>query len=113
MTYLSNPLRGVKMPPDSPKRTRQLNQYEKTLLLSKAKFESSREVYLAILIAIETAMRQSEILRLISDVIDFKNRMILVKETKNGQDRTIPISEHLTSNQKAWRSSRSTTAYTI
>ena len=94
---LSNPVRGVKMPPDSPKRTRRLNQYEKTLLLSQAKFESSREVYLAILIATETGMRQSEILRLISNVIDFKNRTILIKETKNGEDRTIPISEHLAS----------------
>ena len=97
MTYLSNPVRGVKMPPDSPKSTRRLNQYEKTILLSQAKFEASKEVYLAILISTETGMRQSEILRLISDDIDFERRMILVKETKNGEDRTIPISRHLVS----------------
>jgi integrase len=97
MTYLPNPVRGVKMPPDSPKRTRRLNQYEKALLLSQAKFEACREVYLAILIATETGMRQSEILRLISDDIDFEKRMLLVKETKNGEDRTIPISRHLVS----------------
>ena len=59
MTYFVEPRTGVKMPPDSPKRTRRLNQYEKTLLLSQAKFESSREVYSGHLIATETGMRQS------------------------------------------------------
>ena len=45
-----------------------------------------------IILALETAMRRSELLRIRKSHIDFGKRTLLIPETKNGKPRTIPLS---------------------
>ena len=45
-----------------------------------------------IILALETAMRRSELLRMRKSHIDFGKRTLLIPVTKNGKPRTIPLS---------------------
>lgn len=44
------------------------------------------------LLAIETAMRRSEIAGLLRSNINFKNRTLILPDTKNGESRVVPLS---------------------
>jgi len=92
-TNLINPVRGVKMPPDSPRRTRRLNHYEKDLLLTHAKLNGPRYLFMAIYLALKTGMRQSEIIRLRRSDIDFERSLIELRDTKNGEPRLVPLTQ--------------------
>ncbi len=52
-----------------------------------------RQVGLAFLIALETAMRQGEILGLTWDRVRFDKKYVLLDKTKNGQARHVPLSQ--------------------
>jgi integrase len=45
-----------------------------------------------IVVLIETAMRRSELTSLKIEDIDLQNKLLTLRDTKNGTDRTIPIS---------------------
>ncbi|QSB03156.1 site-specific integrase [Methylomonas sp. EFPC1] len=70
-------------------RTRRLKEKELHLLLSSA------DEYLqnVIILLIETAMRRGELASLKISNIDLEKRLVLLEDTKNGEDRTIPISK--------------------
>lgn len=70
-------------------RTRRLNKKEFNLLLSTA------ETYLknVIILLIETAMRRGELASLAIANIDLEKRLIKLEDTKNGEDRIIPVSK--------------------
>ena len=88
-----NPVRGVKMPTDSPRRTRRLNHCEKDLLLTHAKLNGPRYLFVAIYLALKTGMRQSEIIRLRRSDIDFERSLIELRDTKNGDPRLVPLTQ--------------------
>lgn len=69
-------------------RTRRLKEDEVTLLLS------STDEYLqhVIILLIETAMRRGELAAITLDNIELSSRLITLRDTKNGDDRVIPIS---------------------
>ena len=90
---LINPIRGVKMPPDSPRRTRRLSQCEKDLLLTHAKLNGPRYLFTAIFLALKTGMRQSEIIGLRRPDIDFERSLIELRDTKNGEPRLVPLTQ--------------------
>ncbi|OAH97367.1 hypothetical protein A1353_23050 [Methylomonas methanica] len=69
-------------------RTRRLKEHELMLLLGSAD-EYLRNV---IILLIETAMRRGELGKLAISDIDLSQRLITLRDTKNGDDRTIPIS---------------------
>lgn len=48
-------------------------------------------MYLIVLLALNTGMRKNEIRFLKWNDIDFDNNMILLKQTKNGHERAVPI----------------------
>lgn len=50
-----------------------------------------------IMVAINTGMRRNEILKLEWRRIDLNNRLIYIEETKNGDPRTVPLNDELTS----------------
>ena len=80
--YLSSPsLKGQA-------RTRRLKEDEINMLLN------STDEYLShvIIVLIETAMRRGELAAITLDDIDLTSRLITLKDTKNGDDRIIPIS---------------------
>ena len=59
---MTNPVQGVKMPADSPRRTRRLSKCEKDLLLTHTRMNEPYYLFVAIFLALKTGMRQSEII---------------------------------------------------
>ena len=70
-------------------RTRRLTYKEITLLLDSC---DEYLMYIVILL-METAMRRGELASLKVNNIDLKQRLIKLEDTKNGEDRVIPISK--------------------
>ena len=97
MTALNNPLTAVKRPSDSVARDRRLTPIEKEQLLSESLKVDNRQLYLAILIALNTGMRQGEILKLKWGDVDCVRNQITVRDTKNGSNRIIVLSTALKS----------------
>jgi integrase len=91
MEGLRNPIASVTMPAGSNKRERRLSPDEETAL-----FEQLRKVgaYMAPLaeLAIETAMRQGELLSLTPANLDLQKRIAHLKDTKNSEPRNVPLS---------------------
>ena len=81
------------MPKNNPPRERRLRAGEYQTLRDAA--DQSRSWYLwpIVDIAIETAMRRSEILNLKWQHIDWKTQRALLPITKNGRSRWVPLSE--------------------
>lgn len=92
---LINPVTAVKRPSDSVARDRRLTPTEKEQLLSESLKKGSHQLYLAILIGLNTGMRQGEILKLKWNDIDFVRNQITVRDTKNGSNRVIVLSSVL------------------
>ena len=65
---------------------------EEELLILEA---LSPEMQSIVIIAIETGLRRSEILRIKSEHIDHTLRLLFVPITKNGYSRTVPLSRYL------------------
>ena len=92
---INNPIAAVKRPSDSVARDRRLTPLEREQLLSESLRRGSHDLYLAILIALNTGMRQGEILKLKWGDIDFERDQITVRDTKNGSNRVIVLSSAL------------------
>ncbi|MBT4689335.1 MAG: site-specific integrase [Rhodospirillales bacterium] len=84
--------KGVQRPKEPPSRDRRLDLHEEDLLLQGC--NRSRVTYLKpiITLALETAMRRGEILRIEYDDINQANKTLKIPVTKNGYPRTIPLS---------------------
>lgn len=87
-----NPVKRVRKPKSPPGRERRLASREEKRILDYAKKHSNRELYSIIVLALETAMRQSEILGLTWDNINFKTSVARLPDTKNGTIRDVPLS---------------------
>lgn len=87
-----NPVEMITIPPQ-PKRGRErrleLGELEKLLIAAK---DYSCELFSIISIALETAMRRSEICNLRWENIDKKKRVVKLFDTKNGESRQVPLS---------------------
>ena len=84
----SNPVQFVRVPKFDDRRERRLEDREEERLLDTAPPQYQRYIILAL----ETAMRRSELLRMRKSHIDFDKRTLLIPVTKNGKPRTIPLS---------------------
>ena len=95
-----NPISLIRMPKNNPPRERRLKPGEYELLQSKVQESRCWYLWPIINIAIETAMRRSEILALEWDHIDWQRKCALLPITKNGRSRWVPLSllamDHLT-----------------
>nr|WP_320116412.1 site-specific integrase [uncultured Desulfuromonas sp.] len=88
MEALRNPVDVVRRPSlRGTARTRRLEQGEEELLL-KAAHQDLKPV---ILFALETAMRREEIATLTWSNVDLKKRLAHLPKTKNGEARTVPL----------------------
>ena len=61
-------------------------------LINAAKKSRTKNLSQLLTLAIETAMRRGELLALEWDDIDLEQRELLVRRSKNGKSRTIPLS---------------------
>jgi integrase len=92
---INNPIPLIKKPETPPSRTRVLTDSEKERLFDvlKPRFKNSNPWILFIVqFALETAMRQGEILSLRWLDIDLTKRTAHLETTKNGDRRTVPLS---------------------
>lgn len=87
-----NPMFKVSKKQETRGRVRYLTEDEKTRLLTECK-KISQELYIVVLIAISTGARYSEITKLKWQNIDFKNKQFHFLNTKNGEDRGVPIAD--------------------
>ena len=88
-----NPLSLIRMPKNNPPRERRLRSGEYEALGDAAGQSKSWYLWPIVDIAIETAMRRSEILNLEWQHIDWKTQRALLPITKNGRSRWVPFSE--------------------
>ena len=87
-----NPLKGLRRPKYFNERDRRLSEDEEERLLGAARDDENPFVEAAIILALETAMRRGEVLRLTGADVNFERRFMLARDTKNGRDRKVPMS---------------------
>lgn len=86
-----NPVDSIKIPTQPKGRERRLQGDEEKSLLTHAR-KYGGEIKSIIIFAIETGMRRGEIAKLRWQDIDFSKRTAVLRDTKNTEDRTIPLS---------------------
>jgi integrase len=87
-----NPVANVRKPKAPPGRDRRLTAREERLILRYCHNHSNVDLYSIVVIALETAMRQGEILNLRWEFVNLKSRVAHLPETKNGTKRDVPLS---------------------
>ncbi|EEF7941966.1 tyrosine-type recombinase/integrase [Salmonella enterica] len=90
-TCRANPVAGVRRPKSSPGRDRRLTSSEERRL-SKYFQARNAELYTIFHLALETGMRQGEILSLRWEHIDLQHGVAHLPVTKNGSVRDVPLS---------------------
>lgn len=87
-----NPVSNVRKPKIPPGRDRRLTPREDRLILRYSHNHSNNELYSIVVLALETAMRQGEILNLQWENLNLKTGVAHLPETKNGTKRDVPLS---------------------
>jgi integrase len=88
-----NPIAKLKLKAEDKKRNRRLRVGEEDRLLEIASKTKPGYLHGVIGTAIETAMRRGEILAIQKGHIDFESQLLEIPETKNGEARTIPLTQ--------------------
>jgi integrase len=89
-----NPVTTVRKPKLPPGRDRRISWGEERKILRAAAKHRNPEFLAIITLAIETAMRQGEILGLLWENVRLRARIAHLPHTKNGSKRDIPLSIH-------------------
>ncbi len=87
-----NPASLVKKPPDRKGRTRFLSEKEIATLLEACKKSTHWQLAPICTLALATGTRYSEVVKLPFKQLDFDREMMILKDTKNKTDRSIPLS---------------------
>ena len=92
---VTNPITGIKRMSEPQGRMKRLSVEAETTLLDCC--HELNLAYLAdiITVAIETGMRCGEILSMRWEDVDFSNRRVLLRDTKNGDSRQVPLSSRV------------------
>jgi len=87
-----NPVLKIRKPSDGKSRDRRLSAEEWSKLETECKRSRNAYLWPAVELALETSMRQGEILDLTWENIDMKRRLAFIEKTKNGDARGVPFS---------------------
>ena len=90
--HVYNPVRDIKLPSDSRPRDRRLQAGEELDLLTACREARNPHLLPIVQLALETAMRQGELIRLRWEHIDLNRCTAHLPDTKNGEARTVPLS---------------------
>jgi integrase len=91
LPHQANPVDQIQKPQPPQGRTRRLPKEEEAQLHKALQDCRNPEVAVMVRLAIETGMRRGEIVKLAWRDINIQNRTALLRETKNGEDRTVPL----------------------
>ena len=86
---LINPVTKISKPKFNKSRDRRIKNEEIEYIIKNTESEFLKPI---VRLALETAMRQSEISEMTWDMVDLKKRTITLPETKNGEKRVVPLS---------------------
>ena len=100
---VENPCDMVTLPKFNNHRTRILSQSEYIKLLDTCAESSLNLLKDIVVFAYSTGARQGEILKLKREHINFEKKQITFFDTKNGEDRTVPISDDVIKLLKSYR----------
>lgn len=92
----TNPVSSVRVKMNARPRDRRLQKGEFSNLMRHTKACRNRHLRPIIIVALETAMRQGELLRIERQHVDFDKRTLLIPLTKNGDPRTIALTKRAT-----------------
>ena len=87
--HLSNPVRRIRRPSAPRGRDRRVSQEEVQGII---RFTESESLPAIVTLALATGMRLSEVTLMDWANIDFRQRTLLLPDTKNGDSRTVPLS---------------------
>lgn len=87
-----NPVLGIRKPKEGEARTRRLNEGEYEALERECLASRNKMLWNAVQLAIETGVRQGELLAMELKHADFKKRKVLIPKTKLGEARWVPLS---------------------
>ena len=88
---VENVIKTMKYSKGNVSRTRRLEADEKDRIIAAAKLQRNEYICSIIEFAIETGMRRSEILKLKWQDINLETGFALLYDTKNGEDRKVPL----------------------
>ncbi|OAI13758.1 integrase [Methylomonas koyamae] len=89
-----SPMRKVKKPKESRGRVRFLDDSERERFLTACQQSSNSTLYLCVILALSTGMRQGELMGLKWQDVNLKEGFIILHETKNGERRRVPLAGH-------------------
>jgi integrase len=84
-----NQCENMQKPSESKGRVRFLSDDERIALLKAC--EAHADLYLAVILALSTGARQSEVMSLRYGQVDFTRKIITLNDTKNGDKRALPL----------------------
>ena len=88
-----NPCKIFKREPEGNPRERVLQNDEQTRLLEQCAASNNTYLKPMVSFSIETSVRQGELLKIKYDHVNWNKRLLTLYDTKNGEDRIIPLSE--------------------
>lgn len=86
-----NPVKKVKSPKLPRGRVRFLDEDERARLLTACQASTNKQLYLCVILALSTGMRQGELMGLKWQDVNLKDNFIILHETKNGERRRVPL----------------------
>ncbi len=86
-----NPMRKVRKPSEPRGRVRFLDDVERERLLQACKESGNALLYPAVVIALSTGLRKTELMSLTWQDADLAKGYLIIHETKNGERRGVPI----------------------
>jgi len=91
-----NPSAIIRKPSAGPGRSHRLSIENQRILIDAVNKHSNPMLGFIVQVAIETGMRQSEILNLRLNQVDLNRRIVSLNDTKNNSPRTVPLTKHAT-----------------
>ncbi len=89
---IANPVEGVSRALEPVGRMKRLHPSDEQTLLNYCRLSCCKHLAEIVTVAIETGMRCGELLSMRWEDVDFINRRVLLRKTKNGDSRQVPLS---------------------
>lgn len=86
-----SPMAKVKKPTESRGRTRFLDDSERQRLLTACQQSTNKQLYICVILALSTGMRQQELMGLSWADVDLKKGFVILHQTKNGERRRVTV----------------------